>query len=247
MASESKQIKQATKTLHRLQDEQVKSVRQVGSLRGKLARRSRQMQSLEEKMAKLEQRVYGLRNPGGQPIAQFAKGLRPARLIINSKSGSFAKLVESPEKLVAMLRAPWHSSEGLSEDLEQSGAPVGARGSRQSRSAGHRRGRGWHHRGRGLIDGRQPHHARDYSNGDHEQSGPRTGDPARDRAGLRAAGGGHYPPDRCGLHPNQGSNPGELIFWRPRDLAWPLLCRPGRTLRKASGENSRKPFEKCLN
>ncbi len=105
MASESNQIKQAAKALHRLQDEQAKSVRQIGSLRGKLEKRGRQMQTLEVEMATLEQRVHGLRNPGGLPIAQYTKGLRPARLIINPKSGSFAAQVQSPEKLVAMLRA----------------------------------------------------------------------------------------------------------------------------------------------
>jgi diacylglycerol kinase (ATP) len=105
MASEKKQIRQAAKVLHRLQRKQAKSVRRIGSLRGKLEKRSRQMQTLEVKMAKLDQRVHGLRNPDGQPVAQYAKGLRPARLIINPNSGSFAQQVESPEKLVAMLRA----------------------------------------------------------------------------------------------------------------------------------------------
>jgi len=105
MASESKQIRRATKALQRLQGKQAKSVRRVGSLRDKLEKASRQMQILEMKMAKLEQRVHGLRNPGGQPIAEYAGGLRPARLIINPNGGSFAAQVKSPERLVAMLRA----------------------------------------------------------------------------------------------------------------------------------------------
>jgi diacylglycerol kinase (ATP) len=105
MALESKQIRQAAKVLHRLQRKQAKSVLRIGRSRGKLEKASRKMQKLEMKIARLEKRVYGLRNPGGQPIVETAKGLRPARLIINLKSGSFAKQVESPEKLVAMLRA----------------------------------------------------------------------------------------------------------------------------------------------
>src|SRR5512135_2630685 len=103
MASESKQIRRATKALRRLQDKQAKSVRRIGNLRGKLEKASRQMQTLEAKMAKLEQRAYGLRNPGGQPIDQYAGGLRPARLIINPNGGSFAAPVKSPERLVATL------------------------------------------------------------------------------------------------------------------------------------------------
>lgn len=105
MASQSKQIRKAAKALHRLQDEQVKSVRRVGSLRGKLEKRTRKMQALEIKTAQLEQQVYQLSNLGGQPVARVVKGLRPARLIINPNSGSFAQQVESPEKIVAMLRA----------------------------------------------------------------------------------------------------------------------------------------------
>ena len=105
MASESKQIKQAAIALHRLQRKQAKSVMRIGKLRGKLEKASRKMQKLEMKIARLEKRVYGLRNPGGQPVAETSRGLRPARLIINFESGSFAKQVESPEKLVAMLRA----------------------------------------------------------------------------------------------------------------------------------------------
>src|SRR5512142_3263855 len=105
MASESKQIKQAAKALHRLQRKQAKSVLQSGRLRGKLEKTSRKMQRLELKIARLEKRVYELRSPGGQPMAETTKGLRPARLIINLDSGSFAQQVESPEKLVAMLRA----------------------------------------------------------------------------------------------------------------------------------------------
>ena len=105
MASEAKQMRQAGKALHCLQRKQAKSVRRIGSLRGKLEKASRKMQRLEIKAALLEQRVYGLRNPGGQPTAQPAKGLRPARLVINSNSGSFAQQVGSPERLVARLRA----------------------------------------------------------------------------------------------------------------------------------------------
>ena len=105
MASEAKQIRRATKALQRLQGKQAKSVRRVGSLRDKLEKASRQMQTLEAKMAKLEQRVHGLRNPGGQPVAEYAGGLRPARLIINPNGGSFVAQVKSPERLVTMLRA----------------------------------------------------------------------------------------------------------------------------------------------
>lgn len=105
MISESKQIKQAAKGLHRLQAKQAKAVRRVGGLRGKLEKAGHKMQALEVKTAKLEQRMHELRNPGGQPLAQLTKGLRPARLIVNSKGGSFAAQVQSPERLVEMLRA----------------------------------------------------------------------------------------------------------------------------------------------
>jgi diacylglycerol kinase (ATP) len=105
MASESKQIKQAAKALHQLQAEQAKSARHIGNWRGKLESATSKMQALEIEMAQLEQRVYGLRNPGGQPVAQFAKGLRPARLIVNAKGDSLAGQIGSTEKLVAMLRA----------------------------------------------------------------------------------------------------------------------------------------------
>ena len=104
MASETKQTKKAAKTLHRLQGEQVESVREIGSLRRKLDKRSRQMETLEVKMARLESRAYGP-GPDGQPVAANLKALRPARLIINLKSGSFAELGESPDRLVALLRA----------------------------------------------------------------------------------------------------------------------------------------------
>lgn len=105
MVSERKQIKQTNKALHRLQAEQTKSVRHIGGQRARLENSSRKMQSLESKAAKLEQHLHGLRNPGGEPLAQFAHGLRPARLIINPKGGTFAAQVGSPERLVAMLRA----------------------------------------------------------------------------------------------------------------------------------------------
>lgn len=74
MASESKQIRQAGKVLHRLQQKQVKSVLRIGRLRGKLEKASRKMQKIEMKIARLEKRVDGLRNPGSQPIvgAHFA-------------------------------------------------------------------------------------------------------------------------------------------------------------------------------
>ena len=64
-------------------------------------------------------------------LPQTSRGLRPARLIINPNSGSFAKQVESPEKLVAMLRAHGIQAEVYLKDLQQGGAQVGARGGRQ--------------------------------------------------------------------------------------------------------------------
>jgi diacylglycerol kinase (ATP) len=103
MSSETKQIKKAVKNLHRLQDKQTKSVRRVGNLRDKLEKADRKMLVIENKTAKLEQRVYRLRN--FHPLSSDTKGLRPARLIINSKSGSFDEQVQTPERLVAMLRA----------------------------------------------------------------------------------------------------------------------------------------------
>jgi diacylglycerol kinase (ATP) len=104
MASESKQIKKGVKALHRLQGKQAKSVGQIGRLRDKLEKASRKMQKLEAKTAQLEQRVHGLPSSNVQSNAKVAKGLRPACLIINPESGSFSQQIESPEKLVAMLR-----------------------------------------------------------------------------------------------------------------------------------------------
>jgi diacylglycerol kinase (ATP) len=103
MASETKQTKKAAKTLHRMQREQIQRARQIGTLRGKLEKRSRQLQTLEAKMARLERQAYGP-GPDGKPVAASPKALRPARLIINPGSGSFAKTAESPERLVALLR-----------------------------------------------------------------------------------------------------------------------------------------------
>ena len=103
MSSETKQTKKAAKTLHRLQAEQVQSARQIGNLRGKLEKRGRQLQALELKMAKLERRAYGP-GPDGRPVAASPKTLRPARLIINADSGSFAQQAGTPDKLVALLR-----------------------------------------------------------------------------------------------------------------------------------------------
>jgi diacylglycerol kinase (ATP) len=103
MASETKQTKLAAKTLHRLQREQMQWARQIGNLRNKLEKRSRQLQTLEAKMATLERRAFGP-GPDGQPVAASPKTLRPARLIVNSNSGSFAQQAETPEKLVALLR-----------------------------------------------------------------------------------------------------------------------------------------------
>ena len=105
MASESKKIRKAAKALHHLQLEHGKSVRQVGGLRGKLEQANREMKTLEVKIAQLESLVHGLRSTGDPVVNQKPKGLRPAILIINPKSGTFEKKVESPEKLVAMLRA----------------------------------------------------------------------------------------------------------------------------------------------
>jgi len=105
MTSEAKQISQSAKQLHRLQDEHGQAVQRVSSLRRKLQKATRQMQTQEADMSQLEQQVYGLRNPGGQPLAQYATGLRPARLIINAKGGSFAEQVGTPEHLVSRLRA----------------------------------------------------------------------------------------------------------------------------------------------
>jgi diacylglycerol kinase (ATP) len=103
MASETKQTKRAAKTLHRLQAEQVQSARQLGNLRGIVEKRSRRLQTLEIKMARLERRAYGP-GPDGHPVAAGRKALRPARLIINPGSGSFARQAGSPEQLVALLR-----------------------------------------------------------------------------------------------------------------------------------------------
>jgi diacylglycerol kinase (ATP) len=103
MTSETNHTKKAAKTLHRLQGEQMQGARQIGNWRSKLEKRSRQLQTLEAKMARLERQAYGP-GPDGQPVDAGTKALRPARLIINPDSGSFAQQGETPEKLVALLR-----------------------------------------------------------------------------------------------------------------------------------------------
>ena len=105
MASEPKQIKQGAQALQRMQTEQARRVRKMAVWRAKLDKATRKLQSLETEMAVLEQRVTALRNPAGQAIPQYLKGLRPARVIINANGGSFAQIAGSPEKLVALLRA----------------------------------------------------------------------------------------------------------------------------------------------
>ncbi len=54
-------------------------------------------------MARLDHRAYEP-GPDGQPATDSPKALRPARLIINPTSGSFAQQCETPEKLVELLR-----------------------------------------------------------------------------------------------------------------------------------------------
>jgi YegS/Rv2252/BmrU family lipid kinase len=98
-------MRQSVKTLRCLQGQQAKSIRRIGDLRGRLEKASRKMQKLEAKTVRVERRVYQLRNSGGQPVAEYAQSLRPARVVINPKGGSFAQQVGSPEKLVARLRA----------------------------------------------------------------------------------------------------------------------------------------------
>lgn len=105
MTPESKKIVKSAKILHHLQREQVKSVRGIGRMCSKLEKRNAKLQTMEVRMANLEQRLFILRNPVGQLIAKSAKGLRPARLIINPNSGTFVRQVDSPEKLAAILRA----------------------------------------------------------------------------------------------------------------------------------------------
>src|SRR5690349_4581258 len=103
MSSETKQTKKAARALHRMQGKQLAWADEIGDLRGKLEKRSRQLQTLEVKMASLERQAYGP-GPDGKPVATSAKALRPARLIINPGSGTFEKLAGSPENLVALLR-----------------------------------------------------------------------------------------------------------------------------------------------
>jgi len=103
MSSETKQTKKAARALHRMQGKQLAWADEIGDLRGKLEKRSRQLQTLEVKMASLERQAYGP-GPDGKPVATRAKALRPARLIINPGSGTFEKLAGSPENLVALLR-----------------------------------------------------------------------------------------------------------------------------------------------
>ncbi len=99
MVSAAKQSKKAARTLQRLQGQQAKRVSKIAGLRRRLEKRSRQTMVIEAQMAALERQAY---QPGP---AVSRKALRPARLIINPTSGSFAQLAGSPEKLVAALRA----------------------------------------------------------------------------------------------------------------------------------------------
>jgi len=103
MSSESKQTKKAAQVLHRMQGKQLARAEEIGNLRGKLEKRSRQLQTLEAKMTQLERQAFGP-GPDGKPVAAGPKALRPARLIINPGSASFAKMAGSPEELVARLR-----------------------------------------------------------------------------------------------------------------------------------------------
>jgi diacylglycerol kinase (ATP) len=105
MTSEARQVRELVKTLRCLQGKQVKAVRRIGDLRGRLEKASRKVQRLEAEAALTEQRVYELRNPGGQPSAKQAKGLRSARLVINPTAGAFGPHIGSPEELIARLRA----------------------------------------------------------------------------------------------------------------------------------------------
>jgi diacylglycerol kinase (ATP) len=105
MVDESKQIKTGAKTLHRMQAKQARRLRRAARWRTKLDKASRKLKVLEAQMWQLEQRVHALRNPAGQTIAQYATALRPARVILNPNGGTFARQIETPEKLVAKLRA----------------------------------------------------------------------------------------------------------------------------------------------
>src|SRR5258708_11791064 len=103
MSSESKETKKAAKVLHRMQGKQLARAEEIGNRGGRLEKRSRQLQTLEARMAQLERQAFGP-GPDGKPVAAGPKALRPARLIINPGSASFAKMAGSPEELVARLR-----------------------------------------------------------------------------------------------------------------------------------------------
>jgi YegS/Rv2252/BmrU family lipid kinase len=105
MSSEPNDLKQAVKDLRGLQFEQAESVRKIGRMRDRLEKRSRKIQKKEVKIARLEQQVHQFLNPESQLTTKSSKALRPARLIVNATSGTFEKLIGSPEALATMLRA----------------------------------------------------------------------------------------------------------------------------------------------
>jgi diacylglycerol kinase (ATP) len=100
MASETKQVKKAGKTLHKLQAKQAKGARKLSQLRDEIEMRSRKFQRLESKLVATAEQAHAALPEGEAP-----KRLRPARLIINPTSGGFARLIQSPDKIVARLRA----------------------------------------------------------------------------------------------------------------------------------------------
>jgi diacylglycerol kinase (ATP) len=104
MSSQSKQAKKAARVLLRLQGQHLTRAKEIGNLRGKLEKRSHQLQTIEVKMTRLEREAYGP-GPDGQPMVVRANSLRPARLIINPESASFVAMAGSPDDLVARLRA----------------------------------------------------------------------------------------------------------------------------------------------
>ena len=93
----------SVKELQRLQHRHSLRVDEIGDLTRKLEKRKRQVQELEGQMSILTLRAFGGRD--GQVDTTSSKALQPARVIVNTGSGSFERLAGTPDKLIQRLRA----------------------------------------------------------------------------------------------------------------------------------------------
>ena len=97
-------LQRSAHELKRLQRRHAARIDEIGELSRKIEKRKRQVQHLEGEMTTLTIRVFGGRDAA--PIDKtVSKAMHPARVIVNTGSGSFARLAETPEKLIQRLRA----------------------------------------------------------------------------------------------------------------------------------------------